>query len=51
VVCLAITLIEKRLGEAFPGITYTTHGPPKDMDGAQGTRYGTPRYWDELAVV
>jgi site-specific DNA-methyltransferase (adenine-specific) len=32
---LAISLIEKRLNDAFPGITYEVHGTPKDLDGAR----------------
>lgn len=32
---LAISLIEKRLRDAFPGITFETHGTPKDLEGAQ----------------
>lgn len=32
---LAISLIEKRLKDAFPGIAYEVHGTPKDMDGAR----------------
>lgn len=32
---LAISLIEKRLKDAFPGITYQVHGTPKDLGGAQ----------------
>jgi len=32
---LAISLIEKRLNDAFPGITYEVHGTPKDLDGAK----------------
>jgi site-specific DNA-methyltransferase (adenine-specific) len=32
---LAIALIERRLSEAFPGITYEVHGVPKDHDGAR----------------
>jgi site-specific DNA-methyltransferase (adenine-specific) len=31
---LAISLIEKRLNDAFPGIEYTVHGTPKDLEGA-----------------
>lgn len=31
---LAISLIEKRLNDAFPGIAYEVHGTPKDLDGA-----------------
>ena len=32
---LAISLIEKRLKDAFPGITYEIHGTPKDLEGAR----------------
>jgi hypothetical protein len=32
---LAISLIEKRLNDAFPGIKYEVHGTPKDFDGAR----------------
>lgn len=32
---LAVSLIEKRLNDAFPGIKYTVHGTPKDVDGAR----------------
>jgi len=32
---LAISLIEKRLNDAFPGITYEVHGTPKDLDGVR----------------
>jgi adenine specific DNA methylase Mod len=32
---LAISLIEKRLKDAFPGIQYEVHGTPKDMEGAR----------------
>ncbi len=31
---LAITLIEKRLRDAFPSIAFETHGTPKDLAGA-----------------
>jgi hypothetical protein len=31
---LAISLIEKRLKDAFAGIAYTVHGTPKDLGGA-----------------
>ena len=31
---LAISLIEKRLKDAFPGIQFAVHGTPKDLDGA-----------------
>jgi adenine specific DNA methylase Mod len=30
---LAISLIEKRLRDAFPGIEYEVHGTPKDVEG------------------
>jgi DNA modification methylase len=32
---LAISLIEKRLKDAFPGIKFDVHGVPKDLEGAQ----------------
>ena len=32
---LAISLIEKRLNDAFPGLQYDVHGTPKDLAGAQ----------------
>lgn len=32
---LAISLIEKRLNDAFPGIQYAVHGTPTDLDGAR----------------
>jgi len=32
---LAISLIEKRLNDAFPGIKYEVHGTPKDLAGAR----------------
>ncbi|MFZ1087061.1 MAG: DNA methyltransferase [Terracidiphilus sp.] len=32
---LAISLIEKRLKAAFPGIAFEVHGTPKDMEGAR----------------
>ena len=32
---LAISLIEKRLADAFPGITFEVHGTPKDLEGAR----------------
>ena len=32
---LAISLIEKRMKSAFPGIKYEVHGTPKDLDGAR----------------
>lgn len=32
---LAIGLIEKRLRDAFPGVEFTTHGVPQDIEGAR----------------
>ncbi len=32
---LAISLIEKRLKDAFPGIAFDVHGTPKDLGGAK----------------
>jgi site-specific DNA-methyltransferase (adenine-specific) len=32
---LAISLIEKRLHDAFPGLAFDVHGTPKDLDGAR----------------
>jgi site-specific DNA-methyltransferase (adenine-specific) len=32
---LAISLIEKRLKDAFPSITFEVHGTPKDLEGAR----------------
>lgn len=32
---LAISLIEKRLRDAFPGIEFDVHGTPKDLDSAR----------------
>jgi adenine specific DNA methylase Mod len=32
---LAISLIEKRLRDAFPAITFDVHGTPKDLEGAR----------------
>ena len=32
---LAISLIEKRLKDAFPGLKYEVHGTPKDLEGAR----------------
>jgi len=32
---LSISLIEKRLKDAFPGIEFEVHGAPKDLDGAR----------------
>jgi DNA modification methylase len=32
---LAISLIEKRLRDAFPGIVYEVHGTPEDYEGAR----------------
>jgi DNA modification methylase len=50
---LAISLIEKRLSEAFPGINYEIHGTPKDLGGAQALA-GQDRYqfqWWAVSLV
>jgi site-specific DNA-methyltransferase (adenine-specific) len=36
---LAISLIEKRLKDAFPGIEYEVHGAPKDIEGAEALAF------------
>jgi adenine specific DNA methylase Mod len=38
---LAISLIEKRLNDAFPGIQYEVHGTPKDLEGARRSQRRT----------
>lgn len=48
---LAIGLIEKRLRDAFEGVTFTTHGVPQDLSGARDlARRGQedPRYYYEF---
>ena len=32
---LAVSLIEKRLKDAFPSVSFDVHGTPKDLDGAK----------------
>lgn len=32
---LAVSLIEKRMRDAFPGIQFEVHGTPRDLDGAK----------------
>src|SRR4029079_4721064 len=32
---LTVSLIEKRMRDAFPGIEFDVHGTPKDLDGAR----------------
>jgi site-specific DNA-methyltransferase (adenine-specific) len=32
---LSVSLIERRLKDAFPGIAFEVHGRPKDLDGAK----------------
>ncbi|MDR3357584.1 MAG: restriction endonuclease [Desulfovibrio sp.] len=32
---LAVSLIEKRLKDAFPGVQFSTYGTPKDIEGAR----------------
>lgn len=50
---LAISLIEKRLNDAFPGIQYEVHGTPKDLDGARALA-GADKYqfqWWAVSLV
>ncbi|HLF58526.1 MAG TPA: DNA methyltransferase, partial [Alphaproteobacteria bacterium] len=35
ITCLAISLIERRLNDAFPGIEYEVHGTPKTLEDAR----------------
>ncbi len=35
IIHLAISLIERRLKDAFPGIVFDVHGTPQDLDGAR----------------
>ena len=50
---LAISLIEKRLKDAFPGIQYEVHGTPKDVDGARdlATRDKYQFQWWAVSLV
>jgi len=36
---LAVSLVEKRMKDAFPGITFEVHGTPKDIDGARNLAF------------
>ena len=36
---LAISLVEKRLRDAFPSIAFEVHGTPKDIDGARNLAF------------
>lgn len=50
---LAISLIEKRLRDAFPGISFVVHGTPKDLDGARAL-FGQDAYqfqWWAVSLV
>ena len=38
---LAISLIERRLKDAFPGIAFEVHGTPKDLEGARALARAT----------
>jgi hypothetical protein len=50
---LAISLIEKRLNDAFPGIAYEVHGTPTDLDGAKdlATRDKYQFQWWAVSLV
>lgn len=47
---LAISLIEKRLKDAFPGITFELHGTPKDFGGAEALFKQDPYQFQWWAV-
>ncbi|MBA3569946.1 MAG: hypothetical protein H0W28_11510 [Pyrinomonadaceae bacterium] len=47
---LAIALIEQRLNDAHPGITYEVHGVPKDMDGAKALFVKSSKNFEMWAV-
>jgi DNA methylase len=50
---LAISLIEKRLNDAFPGIKYEVYGTPKDLEGARALA-GQDKYqfqWWAVSLV
>jgi site-specific DNA-methyltransferase (adenine-specific) len=47
---LAISLIEKRLKDAFPGVKFELHGTPKDMGGAQALFEHNPYQFQWWAV-
>jgi len=50
---LAISLIERRLKDAFPGLVFDVHGTPKDLDGARDLA-GRDKYqfqWWALSLV
>ncbi|VBB39028.1 Adenine specific DNA methylase Mod [uncultured Spirochaetota bacterium] len=35
ITCLSISLIERRIREAFPGVQFEVHGTPKDLESAR----------------
>jgi site-specific DNA-methyltransferase (adenine-specific) len=47
---LAISLIEKRLTDAFPGIAFEVHGTPRDVEGAANLARGYPYQFQWWAV-
>jgi DNA modification methylase len=47
---LAISLIEQRLHDAFPGIEYEVHGTPKDLEGAKALAARDPYQFQWWAV-
>jgi site-specific DNA-methyltransferase (adenine-specific) len=49
---LAVSLIEKRIKDAFPGILFEVHGTPKDLEGARDLANRDKyqfQWWDLLA--
>ena len=47
---LAISLIERRLKDAFPGIAFEVHGTPKDLDSARDLAKRDPYQFQWWAV-
>ncbi len=47
---LAISLVERRLKDAFPGVSYEVHGTPKDIDGARALAAGDKYQFEWWAV-
>lgn len=48
---LAIRLIERRLREAFPGISFETHGVPKDLAGARALAEKDKHEFEKWAIT
>ena len=48
---LAISLIERRLRQAFPGIAFETHGVPKDLGGARALADKDKHEFEKWAIT